>query len=95
MDNHLGELFGRLAVGPVDRPLEGLENEVGRAIARRRNQARTAAAFAPVQLASVALALVVGAAGGVGATSTVLAHTYATPFTTGSELAPSTLLGRG
>lgn len=95
MDNRLDELFGRLAVGPVDRSLEGLEHEVGRAIARRRSEARTAAALAPVQLASVALALVVGAAGGLGATSTVLAHTYGTPFTRGAELAPSTLLGRG
>lgn len=95
MDNRVDELFGRLAVGPVDRSLEGMEHEIGRAIARRRSDAGMVAAFAPVQLASVALALVLGAAGGLGATSTVLAHTYGTPFANGSELAPSTLLGRG
>lgn len=93
MNERLDELVARLAASPMDRSLDGLDGEIGRSIAGRRLQARTSAALAPVRVASVGLALVMGiAAGGAVATSSIVApHPYGT-FSIAANLAPSTLL---
>jgi hypothetical protein len=93
MSERLDELVARLATSPMDRSLDGLDGEIGRSIADRRLYARTSAALAPVRVASVGLALVMGVvAGGAVATSVIVApHPYGT-FSIAANLAPSTLL---
>ncbi len=96
MSERLDELVAHLAASPTDRSLDGLDGEIGRSIADRRIHARTSAALAPVQVASIGLALVLGAAvGGAVATSAIVApHPYGT-FAIAANLAPSTLLEGG
>jgi hypothetical protein len=93
MSERLDELVARLAASPMDRSLDDFDGEIGRSIADRRLQTRTSAALAPVRIASVGLALVMGvAAGGAVATSVIVApHPYGT-FSIAANLAPSTLL---
>ncbi|MBC7669509.1 MAG: hypothetical protein H7236_13930 [Gemmatimonadaceae bacterium] len=96
MSERLDELVARLAASPMDRSLDGLDGEIGRSIADRRIHAGTSAALAPVRVASVGLALVLGVAvGGAVATSAIVApHHYGT-FAIAANLAPSTLLEGG
>ena len=93
MSERLDELVARLAASPMDRSLDDLDDEIGRSIADRRIHARTSAALAPVRVAAVGLALVMGiAVGGAVATSVIVAsHPYGT-FSIAENLAPSTLL---
>lgn len=93
MNERLDELVAHLATGPLDRSLDGLEAEVSRSIATRRRDARTAAALAPVRVASIGLALAMGVTVGsaVAAGAAVTMHPYGT-FSAAAHLAPSTLL---
>ena len=92
MSERLDDLMARLAGVPTDRALDNLEVEVVRSILLRRRDALTAAALAPVRIASIALALVMGvAAGGAVAAATMAAPTSYRTFSS-SHLAPSTLL---
>lgn len=93
MNDHIDELFGRLAAMPTDRSLEGFELEIGRDIARRRAEARAANALTPIRLASVGLAMAMGVtAGGLSATAAVGAPASGSAFSVTASLAPSTLL---
>jgi hypothetical protein len=91
MSEQLDYLIARLAAAPTDRSLERLEAEVSRGIGRRRAASSAWAAFRPVGVASVGLALMIGlTAGGLSATST--ATRDATAFSLAGDLAPSNLL---
>lgn len=93
MSDRLDDLVARLATSPVDRPLDGLDEAIGRSIAHRRREARTVAALGPVRVASVGLALAMGlTAGGAVATSALVAPQTGGEFAIASDLAPSTLL---
>lgn len=93
MQDSLDDWVSVLAAAPADRSLEGLEADVGRDIAARRREARTVKALAPLRIATVGLALVLGvAAGGLAATSAIQTERPAGPFAAVTELAPSTLL---
>jgi len=95
MSEQLDRLIELLAVAANDRPLDHMEADVRRGIALRRAQARAAAALAPVGLASVSLALAMGAAvGGMTAATAASSHSSNT-FSVATELAPSTLLEGG
>lgn len=93
MNQRLDHLVERLAAAPADRTLEGLEAGVSRSIVARRAQSRVSAAFAPVGVASVGLALAIGlTAGGVTAATSAAAEPKAGSFLVASNLAPSSLL---
>ena len=93
MNERLDDLVERLAASPTDRSLDHLEAQVTRGIARRQAQARTAAALAPVRLASIGMALAMGVAvGGVTAASSMVGPRPPGAFGVAADLAPSTLL---
>ncbi len=93
MSERLDDLLGRLAAAPIDRRLDGLEADVGRAIRRRRADARTRTSLAPVRIASIGLALAMGiTAGGVTAAVAMAQPRPAGAFSGAADLAPSTLL---
>jgi hypothetical protein len=89
MSDALDRLIERLAAAPADHALDGLEADVGGGIARRRAEARIAAAMAPVAIASVGLAMALGLAAGAFVAS---ASGLADPLSLASDLAPSSLL---
>ena len=92
MNERLDHLVDRLAASPTDRSLDHLEAQVSRGIAGRQAQARTAAAMAPVRVASIGLALAMGVTvGGVTAASSIGSPRLAGAFGA-ADLAPSTLL---
>lgn len=93
MTLNIDDLIDRLAAGPLDRSLDGLEWDVTRGIARRSADLKAGAALAPVRVASVGLALAMGVtAGGLAAASTVAAPQQLNTFSVAAHLAPSTLL---
>lgn len=95
MGARLDRVFEQLAARPADRSLESLDLEVVRAIRKRRSDARTASALAPVRIASVGMALAMGVA--VGAVTAAAIETPRQPGVSlmASRLAPSTLLDAG
>ena len=96
MNERLDHLVERLAASPTDHSLAHFEAQVARGIAGRRAQVRTDAALAPVGVASIALALVIGVmAGGLTAASTAAPRTSVGSFSVAADLAPSTLLEGG
>lgn len=93
MSDRLDDLLGKLAAAPIDRGLEGLEADVGRAIRRRRGDLHTTALLAPVRIASIGLALAMGiTAGGVTAAAAMAGQRPSGVFSGAANLAPSTLL---
>jgi hypothetical protein len=91
--DNLDDWLSALAAAPADRPLDGLETQVGRDIAARRREARTIRALAPLRFATVGLALAIGVtAGGAAAMAAIRAPHPGGPFAPGTQLAPSTLL---
>lgn len=68
MAERLDRLLDRLRARPVDRALDGLEVEVGWAIARLREQARTVSALAVLRPIAVSIALLLGVTAGMVAT---------------------------
>lgn len=95
MSERLDELIHRLAVSRTDQSLDGLVAEVGRSIAAHRRDAGMLAALAPIRVASVSLALAMGlTAGGAVAASAALTPQHYASFSSGADLAPSSLLER-
>ena len=93
MSDRLDELVRRLAGSPADRPLDGLEADIGRRILESRREARTTTALAPVRIASVGLALAMGiTVGGVTAAAAMAGTRPSGVFSAATQLAPSTLL---
>lgn len=93
MDDRLDQLFERLAATPTDRSMDLLDLEIGRAIGRRRGETRTAAALAPVRMASVGMALAMGVTvGGVIAATAIGVPRQPGAFLLAGNLAPSALL---
>lgn len=93
MRDPVDEALARLAAQPMDRELDGLEAAVMRAVRHRRREARTAAALAPVGVASVSLALALGIMTGSVAASSMLSQARnAGALSLAVEIAPSTLL---
>lgn len=96
MSDRLDELVDRLAGAPIDRPLDGLEAEIGRSIGRHRREARASAALAPARFAGVGIALAMGVtAGGAAAMATVMSAQPLSVFSSSADLAPSNLLEGG
>ncbi|HEY5410059.1 MAG TPA: hypothetical protein VIJ94_04965 [Caulobacteraceae bacterium] len=96
MNDRLDQLVEQLAASPTDRSLDDLQAQVSRGVAKRTVRLRTAAALAPVRVASIGLALAIGvAAGGLAAASSAAAPKPSGAFTVAAALAPSTLLDRG
>ena len=95
MDQRLDPLLQRLATSATDRSLDRFDAEVNRGVARWRDRARTAAALAPIGVASIALALAMGVTvGGLTAALSVAAPHASGAFSMAADLAPSTLLER-
>jgi hypothetical protein len=93
MEERLDHLFERMSATPADRSLDMLDLEIGRAISRRRREARTATALAPVRMASIGLALAMGVTvGGVTAATAIVAPPQPGAFALAGDLAPSALL---
>ena len=93
MSDRLNDAVGRLAAWPIDHPLDGLEVEIARSLLVRRREGRTAAMLAPVQLASLCLALAIGVtAGGAAVTASITTPRAPGGYAAGALLAPSTLL---
>jgi hypothetical protein len=93
MSDRLDDLVGRLSATPIDRGLDRLEADVGRAIQRRRGEVHTTALLAPVRIASIGLALAMGVtAGGVTAAAAIAGPRTSGVFSGAADLAPSTLL---
>jgi hypothetical protein len=92
MPDSLDARIAELAAAPTDRPLDGLESEVARGVARLRRDARTTRALAPLQVAAAGLALTIGAAAGGAAAMTALHAPPGGAFAGVTQLAPSTLL---
>jgi hypothetical protein len=93
MTLNIDDLVGWLAAQPLDRSLDGLELDVSRGIARRRADLKIGAALAPVRVASISLAMAMGAtAGGLAAASTISTPQQFSTFSVSAHLAPSTLL---
>lgn len=96
MTERLDRLFEQLAAAPADRSLDFLDVEVGRAIGKRRSDARTASALAPIRVASIGLTLAMGViAGGVSTAAATGAPRQPGAFPVAASLAPSTLLDGG
>jgi len=96
MPNDLDDLLNRLAREAPDASLDGLEDAVLGAVARRRDALRAARALAPVRVASLGLALAVGVtAGGMAAATTLAEPHRLDTFSSSAHLAPSTLLEGG
>lgn len=93
MTRHLEDWIAALAAAPADRPLDALDAEIRRDIAARRREAQTVRALAPVRIATVGLALVLGVtAGGAAAMAAISTAHPAGAFAAATQLAPSTLL---
>jgi len=72
MAERLDQLLDRLRARPVDGSLDGLEEEIGRDIARWREQARTVSALAILRPIAVSIALMLGVTAGMVATLAVM-----------------------
>ena len=93
MNHSLDELVKGLRSQGPDRDLSQLEPAVWRRIGGARIERASALGFAPVRMASVVMALVVGAAvGSASAVAAVAAPRETSVFALDSRLAPSTLL---
>lgn len=93
MSERFDDLIARLVSTPTDRSLDGLDAEIGRSILRRRHEARTVSVLAPLQMASLGLALAVGVtAGGAAAISAASKPQSFGAFSSVAHLAPSMLL---
>ncbi len=92
MTDDLDDWLADLAAAPLERPLDRLETELGCDIARRRRDARTLKALAPVRLGAVSLALALGVTAGTAAAMTAMRAAPASAGLAVAELAPSTLL---
>jgi hypothetical protein len=93
MTRDLDDWMAALAAAPTDRSLASLETAVGSEIAARRHQARTLRALAPVQVATIGVALAMGlTAGGAVAITSIRTPPPAGAFAAATQLAPSTLL---
>ena len=96
MSERLDQLLAQLAAAPTDRALAHLDAQVRRRVAGQIVEARTAAALAPVRVASIGLALAIGVtAGSVTAAFTPAAPRSSNVFMAAADLAPSTLLDGG
>ena len=92
----LDDWIASLAAAPADRALDALEVEISRDIAARRGVARTVKALAPMRVASIGFALVVGVtAGSAAAMAAIRLPAASGPLAAGTQLAPSTLLDSG
>jgi hypothetical protein len=94
MDDRIDRLLQALSTSPTDRSLDRFETDLGRAIAERRAEPRSAYALTPVRLASVGLALAIGIVAGGVIGSLAAPHPPAT-FGLAQDLAPSSLLDTG
>lgn len=93
MNHSLDELVEGLKSQGPDRGLSQLEPAVWRRIGGARIEREPAFGFAPVRMASVVMALVVGAAvGSASAVAAAAAPKETSVFALDSRLAPSTLL---
>ncbi|WP_312164283.1 hypothetical protein [Phenylobacterium sp.] len=93
MNHPLDELVEGLRSQGPDRDLSQLEPAVWRRIGGARIERASTFGFAPVRMASVVMALVVGAAvGGASAIAAASAPQETSVFALNSRLAPSTLL---
>ena len=93
MNHSLDELVEGLKSQGPDRGLSQLEPAVWRRIGGARIERAAAFGFAPVRMATLVMALVVGAAvGSASAVAAVAAPKETSVFALDSRLAPSTLL---
>lgn len=93
MHHPLDDLVEGLRSQGVDRDLSQLEPAVWRRIGGARIERSSGVGFAPVRMAAVVMALVVGAAvGGVSAVSAASEPSEMSVFALHAHLAPSTLL---
>ncbi|QUD90538.1 hypothetical protein [Phenylobacterium montanum] len=92
MTRNLDDWIAELANAPADRSLAGLEASVEQSIAERRRETRAIAALAPVQAATLAVALAMGVAAGGVVIGTATRGQPAGVFAAATLLAPSTLL---
>ncbi len=93
MSDRLDLLIARLAAASPEASLEGFEHEVARGIQRLRATSRIVSALAPVRLASIGLALAIGAtAGGAAADASIARARSSDLLSRAMDLAPSTLL---
>ena len=93
MTRPLDDALQDLRAAPVDHDLSQLEPAVWRRIGGARIEREPAFGFAPVRMASVVMALVVGAAvGSASAVAAAAAPKETSVFALDSRLAPSTLL---
>lgn len=93
MNQSLDDLVQDLRRQEMDRDLSQLEPAVWRRIGGARIERAAASGFAPVRMATVVMALVVGAAvGSASAVAAVAAPKEASAFALDSRLAPSNLL---
>lgn len=93
MHHPLDDLVEGLRSQGPDRDLSQLEPAVWRRIGGARIERASGFGFAPVRMATVVMALVVGAAiGGASAVAAVSAPHETSVFAVDSRLAPSTLL---
>ena len=96
MDERLDSLVERLAALPTDRSLDHFDADVDRGRVRWEALAHVSRALAPVNVASVGLALAIGlTVGGATAAASVAVTHPPVAFPVASELAPSTLLEGG
>jgi hypothetical protein len=96
MNEHLNEAIRRLAMASNDRDLASLDVEIGRGIRLLRRDAQAASALGTVRLASIGLALAMGATiGGVAARAAITAPPAYGTFPADAHLAPSTILEGG
>lgn len=92
MSDPFDALVARLAAAPIDRSLDQLDEEIARRIQRRRRDAQTVRTLAPLQAASLCLAIVVGVTTGGAIAMTDARSEPSGAFANVSTLAPSTLL---
>lgn len=93
MNEQLDEVVRRLAMAANDRDLNGLDVEIARSIRLRRRDTQAASALGSVRLASIGLALAMGATiGGVAASAAITTPQAYGTFSADAHLAPSTLL---
>jgi hypothetical protein len=96
MSDDLDHLMARLAATPMAMPAS-LDQEVMALIASRREELRKSRTLAPLRVASVGAAMLIGVlAGGAAALTAAAEPRHFSTFSTDAHLAPSTLLeGRG
>ena len=96
MNERLDGVVRRLAMVATDRDLNGLDVEIARSIRVRRRDAQAASALGSVRLASIGMALAMGATvGGVAASAAITPSQADGTFSADAHLAPSTLLEGG